>query len=358
MIEVKNLTKQYGSKVAVDNISFSIERGKIYGFLGQNGAGKSTTMNIITGCLAATDGSVTVDGHDIFKSPIEAKRRIGYLPEIPPLYPDMTPSEYLTFVAKAKGVTSELAYRQVKEAMELTQISDVSNRLIKTLSKGYKQRVGIAQALLGEPDIIILDEPTVGLDPRQITEIRALIRRLGETRTVIISSHILAEISEVCNHVIIIANGKIVADDGIDQLEASMNNIGKLIITAKCDADTAAEIFDGIDAISEYTEETADQGYSRFDLRFAPDSDPSEELFFAFAGRSIAIIDMSHEHLTLEDIFLKLTEGDPDVENEVAAEAPEEDGYTPLFSSDEDETDEEAVKNETDDTEAKEETQE
>lgn len=361
MIEVKNLKKQYGSKIAVDNISFSIERGKIYGFLGQNGAGKSTTMNIITGCLAATDGSVTIDGHDIFKSPIEAKRHIGYLPEIPPLYPDMTPIEYLTFVARAKGVNSELAYRQVKEAMELTQISDVSDRLIKTLSKGYKQRVGIAQALLGDPDIIILDEPTVGLDPRQITEIRALIRQLGETRTVIISSHILAEISEVCNHVIIIANGKIVADDNIEALEASMNNIGKMSITAKCDADTAVEIFDGIDSISEYTEEIADRGYSRFNLHFEPNRDPSEDLFFAFAGRSIAIVDMSHERLTLEDIFLKLTDGRTDVENEIAEEVAEGNGYTPLFSSDEDELDDEAVEDtedETDDNDNKEESQE
>lgn len=340
MIEVKNLTKQYGSKTAVDNISFNIERGKIYGFLGQNGAGKSTTMNIITGCLAATDGSVTIYGHDIFKSPIEAKRHIGYLPEIPPLYPDMTPYEYMAFVAKAKGVEAELAYRQVKEAMELTQISDVSDRLIKTLSKGYKQRVGIAQALLGEPDIIILDEPTVGLDPRQITEIRALIRKLGETRTVIISSHILAEISEVCNHVIVIANGKIVADDSIEQLEASMNSIGKLNVTAKCDAETAAEIFDGIDAVSEYTEELSDNSYSRFTLHFEPENDPSEELFFAFAGKNIAIVDMSHEHLTLEDIFLKLTDGETDVNGKNAEKVSENDDYTPLFASDEDKDEE------------------
>ena len=345
MIEVKNLTKRYGDKLAVDNISFTIEHGKIYGFLGQNGAGKSTTMNIITGCLAATDGSVSVNGHDIFKSPIEAKKKIGYLPEIPPLYGDMTPFEYLTFVAKAKGVNAELAYRQVKEAMELTQISDVSNRLIKTLSKGYKQRVGIAQALLGSPEIIILDEPTVGLDPRQITEIRALIRKLGETKTVIISSHILAEISEVCNHVIVISRGKIVADSSIDQLESSMNNLGKVRITAKCDYETAASIFDSIESINEYVEEFADEGYSRFTVNFDPSLDPCEELFFAFAGKNIAIIDMSHERLTLEDIFLRLTEAPAEVveEEEVVEDETVSDNdsdYTPLFSQEENEDNE------------------
>lgn len=342
MIKVRNLTKLYGNKTAIDSISFDIERGKIYGFLGQNGAGKSTTMNIITGCLAATDGSVTIDGKDIFKSPIEAKRHIGYLPEIPPLYLDMTPFEYLTFVAKAKGVDSELAYRQVKEAMELTQISDVSDRLIKTLSKGYKQRVGIAQALLGDPDIIILDEPTVGLDPRQITEIRALIRRLGEEKTVIISSHILAEISEVCNHVIVISHGKIVADDSIENLESSMNTLGKLDITVKCDYDTAAEIFNGIDAIDEYSEDFTIDGYSRFTLHFAPECDPSEEIFFAFADKRIAITDMSHERLTLEDIFLKLTEStvtDQEESEEENEEEFKEEEYVPQFSDDSDDSD-------------------
>ena len=332
MIEVRNLTKLYGSKVALDGISFNIERGKIYGFLGQNGAGKSTTMNIITGCLAATSGSVTVGGKDIFKSPVEAKRHIGYLPEIPPLYLDMTTVEYLAFVAEAKGVEHEQAYRQVNEVMELTQITDVANRLIKTLSKGYKQRVGIAQALLGSPDVIILDEPTVGLDPRQITEIRALIRKLGETRTVIISSHILAEISEVCDHVIVISHGKIVADDSMDALETSMNSRGKLSLTAKCSADDAADILDGISAVESYTEELAEDGYSRFAIEFSPESDPSEKIFFAFAGKNIAITDMSHERLTLEDIFLKLTETPAEATEEEAAE-----DYAPQFADSDDE---------------------
>ena len=336
MIEVKNLTKLYGSKVALDGISFNIEHGKIYGFLGQNGAGKSTTMNIITGCLAATGGSVTVDGKDIFKSPVEAKRHIGYLPEIPPLYLDMTTVEYLSFVAEAKGVEHEQAYRQVNEVMELTQITDVANRIIKTLSKGYKQRVGIAQALLGSPDVIILDEPTVGLDPKQITEIRALIRKLGETRTVIISSHILAEISEICDHVIVISHGKIVADDSMEALEASMNSIGKLSLTAKCSADDAADILDRISTVENYTEELAQDGYSRFAIEFSPENDPSEELFFTFAGKNIAITDMSHQRLTLEDIFLKLTET---LAEETAEESTED--YAPQFADVDDEENEE-----------------
>ena len=343
LIKVRNLTKIYGEKTAVDNISFDIERGKIYGFLGQNGAGKSTTMNMITGCLSATDGSVTVDGHDIFSSPIEAKRRIGYLPEIPPLYPDMTPFEYLVFVAKAKGVSNELAYRQVKEAMELTQISDVSDRLIKTLSKGYKQRVGIAQALLGDPDVIILDEPTVGLDPRQITEIRGLIRRLGETRTVIISSHILAEISEVCNHVIIIAHGKIVADDSIDQLEESLNKNGKLSIVAKnCTAELTDTIFGRLEKVDSCTvTEVGDELHIEVGYSFG--NDPAEEIFKELASNGCIITEMHHERLSLEDIFLKLTEGEVKGSE---SEADAEDEYTPVFTDEQEEEPEDEAEEE------------
>ena len=343
LIKVRNLTKIYGEKTAVDNVSFDIERGKIYGFLGQNGAGKSTTMNIITGCLSATDGSVTVDGHDIFSSPIEAKRRIGYLPEIPPLYPDMTPFEYLVFVAKAKGVGNELAYRQVKEAMELTQISDVSDRLIKTLSKGYKQRVGIAQALLGSPDVIILDEPTVGLDPRQITEIRGLIRRLGETRTVIISSHILAEISEVCNHVIIISHGKIVADDGIDQLEESLNKNGKLTLVVKnCTAELADSIFGRLEKVDSCT--VAEEGDGlHIEVGYGFGNDPAEEIFKELASNGCIITEMHHERLSLEDIFLRLTEGEV---KEEALDDENEESYTPLFTDEQEEEPNDAAEEE------------
>ena len=245
MIEVKNLCKRYGDHIAVDDLSFTIESGHVYGFLGPNGAGKSTTMNIITGCLAATSGSVTIDGYDIYEDAQEAKSRIGYLPEIPPLYQDMTVREYLMFVAKAKGVghgaewkeseepqeaevhtkkSTRWAVRQAIEnqlaaAMAVTQLEDVENRLIKNLSKGYKQRVGIAQALLGGPEIIILDEPTVGLDPRQIIEIRDLIRELGKEHTVILSSHILSEVRSICDRLLIIAGGKLVASDTPEHLE-------------------------------------------------------------------------------------------------------------------------------------------
>ena len=220
MIEIRNLTKVYGDRTAVDDLNVKINNGKIYGLLGPNGAGKSTTLNMMTGCLAPTSGTVRINGFDIFDEPLKAKKCIGYLPEIPPLYGELTPYEYLRFVVDAKGVSYERAHRQVREVMELTQIDGMRDRLIKKLSKGCRRRVGIAQALLGNPDIIILDEPTVGLDPKQITEIRGLIRKLAETKTVIISSPILAEISELCDHVLIIANGKLVANAPIKELQA------------------------------------------------------------------------------------------------------------------------------------------
>ena len=235
MIEVKNLTKRYGDNLAVNNLSFTVEKGKIYGFLGPNGAGKSTTMNIITGCLAATSGTVIINGHDIFEEPVEAKKCIGYLPELPPLYMDMTPREYLTFVAQAKGIDRADREYQINFAMEKTQITGVQNRLIKNLSKGYKQRVGIAQAMLGEPEIIILDEPTVGLDPNQIIEIRDLIRSLAEDHTVILSSHILTEVTEVCNYVMIIAHGRLIASDTIENLSTYLVGSNILKMTVKGD---------------------------------------------------------------------------------------------------------------------------
>ena len=248
MIEVKELTKVYGKTCAVDHISFKIYNGQIYGFLGPNGAGKSTTMNMIAGCLAPTSGTVRINGFDIQKEPAKAKRCIGYLPEIPPLYTDFTPAEYLRFVAEAKGIPFDRAVRQVTEAMELTRIADKKDRLIKHLSKGQRQRVGIAQALLGNPDIIILDEPTVGLDPRQITELRALIRRLGETKTVIISSHILSEISELCDHVLIISGGKLIENASMEELNGRSKSLEELFLelTAEAEeADADAPEFDG-----------------------------------------------------------------------------------------------------------------
>ena len=219
MIEVKNLTKRYGEHTAIEDLSFTIEKGQIYGFLGPNGAGKSTTMNIMTGCLAATDGEVKVGGYDIFEEPMQAKRLIGYLPEQPPLYMDRTPREYLTFVARAKGISRGAMQDEIEHAMAVTQIQDVADRLIKNLSKGYKQRVGIAQAILGSPEVIILDEPTVGLDPRQIMEIRDLIQELGREHTVILSSHILSEVQAVCQTILIISKVRLVACDTPENLE-------------------------------------------------------------------------------------------------------------------------------------------
>ncbi len=220
MIEVKNLVKKYGNHLAVDNLSFTVEQGQIYGFLGPNGAGKSTTMNIMTGYIGATSGEILINGHNILKEPELAKKSIGYLPEIPPLYTDMTVTEYLKFVAELKKIPKKEIAEAVAEVMEMIQLEEVKLRLIKNLSKGYKQRVGLAQAVLGFPEIIILDEPMVGLDPKQIIEMRELIRTLAENHTVILSSHILAEVREVCDYIMIISRGKLVASDTLEKLES------------------------------------------------------------------------------------------------------------------------------------------
>ncbi len=249
MIEVKNLTKKYGADTVVNHLNFTIETGKIYGFLGLNGAGKSTTMNMITGCLASTEGTVIVDGHDIFEEPIAAKKLIGYLPEQPPLYQDMTPYEYLTFVARAKGIERGRVDEAVCSAMEETGITSMQNRLIKNLSKGYKQRVGISQAILGDPELIILDEPTVGLDPRQIIEIRDLIRNLGESRTVMISSHILAEISEICDHVMIINHGNLVASDTLENIMKQFTSENTVYMTVKADEEAIDKIVSEVNGV-------------------------------------------------------------------------------------------------------------
>lgn len=312
LIEVKNITKKYGDRVAVKELSFSIEPGKIYGFLGPNGAGKSTTMNIITGTLAATSGTVLINGHDIYEDPIEAKKCIGYLPEIPPLYGDMTPKEFLTFVAEAKRVDYEKISRRIREVMELTGLMEVSGRLIRNLSKGYRQRVGIAQAMVGNPDIIILDEPTVGLDPLQIIEIRSLIKKLGETKTVILSSHILAEIAEICDHVMIISHGRLVADDTIENLKATVDSSDNLKLSvrgAKEKALAALEGTDGIIGIS--AGDTADNGITDLTLRIAKGADPRDDIFFRLADARLPITGLELEKVTLESIFLALTADDP-----------------------------------------------
>jgi len=321
LIEVRNLTKKYGSNTAVDNISFDIESGKIYGLLGPNGAGKSTTMNIITGCLAATEGSVKINGYDIYENPIEAKRCIGYLPEIPPLYTDMTPYEYLMFVAEAKGVDYDATFRQVREVMELTELEDVKNRLIRNLSKGYRQRVGIAQTMLGNPEIIILDEPTVGLDPKQIIEIRDLIRMLGETKTVILSSHILAEVAAVCEQVIIINHGKIVANDTLQNLNNSISSYDVINIAVRGNIEDITEVLDGISGVLSREQTGEDNnGVYKFRLETEKKDDLRDTLFFAMAERRCAVVEMERLESSLESIFLALTEDDPTAEFDETSE--------------------------------------
>ncbi len=308
LIEVQNLTKVYGMNKAVDNVSFKIRNGRIYGLLGPNGAGKSTTMNIIAGCLAPTDGTVLINGYDICDRPIEAKRQIGYLPEQPPLFGDMTPYEYLCFVAEAKGVPSDLLERQVKEAMTVTNIVSVKNRLIRNLSKGYRQRVGIAQAMLGTPDIIILDEPTVGLDPQQLTEIRALIRKLGEKQTVIVSSHILSEIAELCDHVIILSEGRVVADDDMAELEARVSPEKVIRMTVKGDEAGIREVLKTIDGvISVSSDGAAPEGAVALKVSVTSGEDLRDTIFFAMAERRYAVISMEVVEQSLEEIFLSLT---------------------------------------------------
>ena len=253
MIEVSHLTKRYGGHTAVSNLSFTIEKGQIYGFLGPNGAGKSTTMNIMTGCLAASEGEVRIDGHDIFEEPQQAKRLIGYLPEQPPLYLDRTPREYLTFVGRAKGIKDKALPEQIGRVMEVTQITDVADRLIKHLSKGYRQRVGIAQALLGDPEVVILDEPTVGLDPKQIIEIRSLIQSLGQKHTVILSSHILSEVQAVCQTILIISKGHLVACDTPENLERLFSGSAAVDLTVEAGEAQTREILAPLDHIRPWT---------------------------------------------------------------------------------------------------------
>ncbi|MEG2174992.1 MAG: ABC transporter ATP-binding protein [Oscillospiraceae bacterium] len=308
MIEVKNLTKQYGQHTAVSELTFTIEDGRIYGLLGPNGAGKSTTMNILTGCLAATSGEVRVNGYDIFEDAISAKKLIGYLPEQPPLYMDMTPAEYLRFVAKAKGVSKENIEAQLQHVCEVTQIVPVQDRLIRNLSKGYRQRVGIAQALLGDPKVIILDEPTVGLDPKQIIEIRDLIRELGKGHTVILSSHILSEVQAVCDSVMIISHGCLVASDTPENLEklfAGHSTVELRVRATEQEVQTA--LLSITDIIETVCQQTAEDGVLDVVVTCKGDADVCEAIFFAFCDLHRPILRMTAARASLEDIFLELT---------------------------------------------------
>ena len=317
MIEVKHLTKRYGNICAVSDLSFTIEKGQIYGFLGPNGAGKSTTMNIMTGCLAATEGEVLIGGYDIFEEPEKAKQLIGYLPEQPPLYLDMTPREYLTFVAKAKGVPGKQISSQLDHVLTVTQTMDVADRLIKNLSKGYRQRVGIAQALLGNPEVIILDEPTVGLDPLQIIEIRDLIQELGKEHTVILSSHILSEVQAVCKTILIIAHGKLVACDTPENLERLFAGSTEVTLMTEATAEEAASILSAVEHITKMDIQAADDNCCQvlLEIDTADDRSACRDIFFAFSQAGKAILQITPTRASLEDIFIELTHSEEQEDN-------------------------------------------
>lgn len=310
MIELRNLVKRYGDHLAVDHLNLTLEEGKIYGFLGPNGAGKSTTMNMMTGYLSATEGEVIVNGHNILTEPEEAKRCIGYLPEQPPLYQEMTVIEYLTFCAGLKQVPKRERAGQIAQVLEMAQLEDVAGRLIRNLSKGYRQRVGLAQAILGFPPILILDEPTVGLDPKQITEIRALIRKLGEKHTVILSSHILSEVQAVCDQIIIISHGKLMANDSADHLEEHLRGGSSISLTALTDGARVREILQGVTGVTNFNVTQKKNQTTTALVEMTPGADVRPEIFFAFAHADVALVEMKFQAATLEQVFLELT-GDP-----------------------------------------------
>lgn len=313
MIEVRNLVKKYGDHVAVDDLNFTVEDGLIYGFLGPNGAGKSTTMNIITGCLAATSGEVLVDGHDIFKDAREAKKCIGFLPEQPPLYPDMTPREYLDFVAEMKGVRKKDRASHVRDVMEKTGLLDVQNRLIKNISKGYKQRVGLAQAILGDPKIVILDEPTVGLDPAQIVEIRGMIKSLAPTHTVIFSSHILSEVSEICSRILIISDGRLVAEDTPENLESHFVATPVLSVSIKGDPEAVLAAIDSLSGVTDVQITEGENGVTDAVLTCEKGVDIKESLALAMLQNGCLIVRLEESRASLEDVFMELVSQQPEL---------------------------------------------
>ena len=307
MVEVKKLTKNYGNIKAVDNISFTVGEGEILGFLGPNGAGKSTTMNIITGYISSTSGTVTIDGKEILENPKEAKAKIGYLPEIPPLYTDMTVKKYLEFMFDLKKV--KLPKKEhIEEVMRLVRITEQADRIIKNLSKGYRQRVGFAQALLGNPPVLILDEPTVGLDPMQIIEIRKLIKSLGKKHTIILSSHVLSEISATCDRILVISNGKIVADAKTDELSSSTAGEEKLALVVEGAASDIISAIKNIPAVIRVNKISEKNGNSaKYMVKYEKDHDVRRDVFNAIARIGCPILDMQSGNETLEEMFLKLT---------------------------------------------------
>ncbi len=313
MIQVEKLVKRYGGHVAVDGMSFTVEKGKIYGFLGPNGAGKTTTMNVMTGYIAADGGTVVIDGHDILKEPLAAKGCIGYLPEIPPLYPDMTVREFLLFAAELKKVPKAERKGRVAALEERLSLSDMSRRLIKNLSKGYKQRVGLAQALVGNPKVLILDEPMVGLDPKQIIEMRDLIKGLAGEHTVILSSHILSEISAVCDHILIISKGKLAASGSPEELQKMMQGTAELSVTVIGEQEQVKAVLEKIEEIGQFSfEDGSEEGSILIHIETKDDTDIRKTLSVALAGEGIPILSMNRSEKSLEDIFLELTEAEED----------------------------------------------
>ena len=310
MIEVKNLVKKYGNHTAVDHLNFTIEEGHVYGFLGPNGAGKSTTMNIMTGYLGATEGEVLINGHDILKEPEEAKKQIGYLPELPPLYMEMTVREYLEFVAELKGIAKNKREESINEVEKMVKIWEVENRLIRNLSKGYRQRVGLAQAVLGFPEIIILDEPSVGLDPKQIIEIRELIRQLAKKHTVILSSHILAEVREVCDYILIISKGKLVASDTPENLERNPGDSDLIEIETKASPDEVRRILETVDGIRSISTKHLENGITWAQVQEKKNTDIREKVFQAFAQNHQPLLKLNPLQVSLEDVFMELTQSD------------------------------------------------
>jgi ABC-2 type transport system ATP-binding protein len=323
VIEVQHLTKRYGRVTAVDDVSFRVERGEILGFLGPNGAGKTTTMRILTGYMPATDGKAIVAGFDVFDQPVEAKRRTGYLPETPPLYPDMSVLEYLTFVAKVKGVPSNERHHRIQQVMQRTRIDDVANRLCSKLSKGYRQRVGLAQAIIHNPDVLILDEPTAGLDPKQIIETRELIKELAGTHTIILSTHILPEVSQTCQRVVIIAKGRVVAIDTPDNLTARLRGSETLYVQVDAGgAETAAALgrVPGVTRVSESDRRNALVGY---EIQSEQGRDVRRDLARAIITSGWGLLELRPMRMSLEEIFLSLTTDETAAPAQGSADAAE-----------------------------------
>lgn len=307
MVELKNVTKVYGTRKAVDNISFSVDKGEIVGFLGPNGAGKTTTMKMITGYIPPTSGTIKIAGYDIVEQPIEAKKHIGYLPETPPLYLDMTVEAYLHFVGGIKGVPPKKRKEDVEKIMYEMGLMEVRKRLIKNLSRGYKQRVGLAQAIIGDPEVLVLDEPTVGLDPKQIKEIRDIIKKLGGKHTIILSTHILPEVSMVCDRVIIINKGKIVAMDKTENLSIALQNVLRYFIKAEGPYDKVVKTVENIDGVINVEAEIEEDMMVKLTVESSNDRDIRKDVFFAFAKEGLPILELRPLGYSLEEVFLELT---------------------------------------------------